>query len=72
MEKYKTRYVGALEDQIKWGGNDDPRPLLHIGQIVTVLREEVHSQHTKVVLEELPNFKFNNVSFEKIEEGETE
>ena len=64
----KARYIGATQSQINWGGNDDPRPLLTIGKIYTVKRREIHSWHTKFILAEYPNKKFNSVNFEKANE----
>lgn len=64
--KEEVKYTGASQDQINWGGNDDPRNLLTVGNIYTVLKREVHSWHTKVYLEEFPDMKFNSVSFEEI------
>lgn len=49
-------------EQIRWGGNDDPKGLT-IGKKYTVKKLEVHSWHTKVILSEFPDKKFNSVSF---------
>ncbi len=50
--------------QIGWGGNDDPNKLLKVGKKYEVLRVEVHSWHTKVILKDFPDKKFNDVTFE--------
>ena len=65
-ENDKIKYIGATEDQILWGNNDDPREILEINKTYTVDKVEVHSWHTKVYLKEFPGLKFNDVSFEKV------
>ncbi len=64
----KIRYIGASDEQVKWGGNDDPRGLLKAGWVYELYRSEVHSYHTKYYLAEFPGLKFNSVSFEHVEE----
>ena len=59
----KVQYIGASDDQVRWGSNDDPREVLTEGETYTVKQVKVHSWHTKVVLEEFPDLKFNSVSF---------
>ena len=50
--------------QSQWGSNDDPRTLgLTIGNSYEVVGVEVHSWHTKLLLREFPDRKFNSVSF---------
>lgn len=61
----QVKYIGATDEQVKWGGNDDPRGLLNEGDIYEVSKEEVHSWHTKLYLTEFPSKKFNSVSFIK-------
>lgn len=62
-----VRYHGDVSDgQVNWGANDDPRGLLDIGKTYTLLRKEVHSWHTKYVLAEYPDKKFNSVHFDHI------
>jgi len=62
----KVKFVedDVSEAQINWGGNDDPRGVLVVGQEYTIDHTEVHSQHTKVFLEEHPGKIFNCVWFE--------
>lgn len=60
----KVKYIGAGDDQVRWGNNDDPRGLLEEGKIYTIETIEVHSWHTKYYLKEFPSKKFNSVSFE--------
>ncbi|MDR1902369.1 MAG: hypothetical protein LBQ88_08840 [Treponema sp.] len=52
----------ASEEQIRWGGNDDPEKFLTVGEEYTVKDVEIHSYHTKVFLEGIEG-KFNSVSF---------
>lgn len=62
----KVTYLGdrdVCEAQINWGGNDDPRGILNDGQVYEVERSEAHSWHTKIVLVDFPNKKFNSVHF---------
>ena len=60
----EVRYLGTSNDQVRWGGNDDPRDCLVIGTVYTVRRTETHSWHTKIELEEWPGQVFNDASFE--------
>jgi len=60
----KVKYIGTSNDQVNWGGNDDPRGLLTEGNTYEILKTEVHSWHTKYYLKEFPDKKFNSVSFE--------
>lgn len=61
---YDAIYIGTTDYQVRWGGNDDPRPHLTVGQRVRIIDHEVHSWHTKVVVEGLPGLQFNSVSFQ--------
>jgi len=63
----KVKYVGATDNQVRWGSNDDPRGLLIKGQIYNVSRKEEHSWHTKLYLEKFPKLKFNSVCFKEVE-----
>ncbi|MBP2635530.1 MAG: hypothetical protein H6Q72_1437 [Firmicutes bacterium] len=60
----KVKYIGASDEQVRWGNNDDPRGLLNEGELYTVEREEVHSYHTKYHLKEFPGKRFNSVCFD--------
>jgi hypothetical protein len=67
----KIKFIGASDDQVKWGSNDDPRDVLKINEIYTIKEVEVHSWHTKIYLEEAPG-KFNSVHFrEMVNDNET-
>jgi hypothetical protein len=59
----KVQYVGASDEQIQWGNNDDPREVLQEGTEYELLDKEVHSWHTKYVLKDFPEMKFNSVCF---------
>ncbi|KKM61559.1 hypothetical protein LCGC14_1530510 [marine sediment metagenome] len=48
--------------QMNWGGNDDTRNHLKIGEIYNV-EVEVHSWHTKLLID---GKKFNHVCFEEV------
>jgi hypothetical protein len=54
------------EDQINWGRNDNPNDLLEIGREYEVLEKEVHSWHSKLILKEFPDKKFNSVNFKEL------
>ena len=56
-------YVGASDEQVRWGGNADPRGILKSRSLYTLARVEVHRQHTKLFLEGIPNLGFNSVHF---------
>jgi hypothetical protein len=63
----KLKYIGVSDEQVQWGRNDDPRDsFLEIGKTYELLDKEVHSWHTKFILKEFPDKKFNSVSFEEI------
>ena len=71
FEGPKYLYTGATDEQVNWGGNDDPRQHLRIGSTYTLLRKEEHTWHTKFTLAEFPKLKFNSVSFEEVKLLET-
>lgn len=58
-----AQYIASSIEQIKWGGNDDPRGLLIPGKFYEVLDQEVHSWHTKLILTAFPDKKFNSACF---------
>ena len=66
-----VKYVGASTEQVNWGSNDDPRGVLVKGKRYALLREEVHSWHTKYILRVFPDKKFNSASFSpsRVSEG---
>lgn len=61
----RVKYVGATDEQVRWGGNDDPRGLLTEGAEYEVETREVRSWHTKVTLKGVAG-RFNSVCFEKV------
>ncbi len=68
MEKgMLVRFIGATDQQVKWGNNDDPRCLLAIDRTYEVFKVEIHSWHTKLELLGFPNHRFNSVCFEVVE-----
>lgn len=62
--KQLATYLGSSDEQVSWGGNDDPRPLLEEGRSYEVADLEMHSWHTKITLVDFPDKKFNSVSFD--------
>ena len=59
-----VRFMGADDEQVNWGKNDDPRDVLEINGVYEVSEVEVHSWHTKIQLVDSPNNKFNSACFE--------
>lgn len=66
-----AKYIGASDDQVRWGNNDDPRPLLTVGGVYRIVATDVHHWHTKVRLEGVVGW-FNSVHFEFEEESDAE
>ena len=62
---YKVRYIGTSDEQVRWGGCDDPRLVLNEGEVYTVDHTEVHSYHTKVCLVEAVG-RFPSVAFREV------
>jgi hypothetical protein len=68
----KVKFISATDDQINWGGNDDPRLILDTNTTYEVEKVEVHSWHTKVYLKGIKG-EFNSVHFKVIsDEPQTE
>ncbi len=59
----EVKFVGCSKEQIKWGGNDDPKGLLKNGNKYTVTHIEGHRWHTKLSLKGIKG-KFNSVCFD--------
>lgn len=57
-----VKYIGCSKEQIRWGNNNDPTGILVESQCYCVEKVEVHSQHTKLILQGI-NGKFNSVCF---------
>ena len=64
-------YIGASDEQVQWGGNDDPRGILIEGKHYEIERKEMHSWHTKIILREFPGKKFNSECFETVSDGQS-
>jgi hypothetical protein len=69
VENFKSgdevRYLGSVEEQVRWGSNDNPKGVLFEGDIYYVEKVEIHSWHTKLHLRGVRG-KFNSVCFEKV------
>ena len=61
----EVKYLGSIEDQVRWGSNDNPKGVLFEGDVYYVERVEIHSWHTKLYLRGIRG-KFNSVCFEKV------
>lgn len=62
----EVRFIGSSDEQNRWGGNDDPRKILVIGQTYEVEKVEQHSWHTKIYLKGIKG-KFNSVCFNEVD-----
>lgn len=60
-----VKYTGCSQDQINWGGNDDPRDILEVGKTYEVEKTHVHSWHTKTKLKNIDGW-FNSVCFDSV------
>ena len=54
----------AIQEQIDWGNNSDPRTVLVSGQPYKVRSVDVKSWHTKFTLHQIDG-RFNSVHFDK-------
>jgi hypothetical protein len=61
----EVKYLGSVEEQVRWRSNDNPKGLLFEGDIYYVERVEIHSWHTKLYLRGVYG-KFNSSCFEKV------
>jgi hypothetical protein len=66
MKARKIKFVAACDEQVRWGGCDDPRGVLAVGEVYEVDTVETHSWHTKVSLVGVHG-AFNSVHFEDVE-----
>ena len=57
-----VKFIGCSRDQIKSGGNTDPKGLLKEGKEYIVKKLEIHPARTQLVLEGVKG-KFNSVCF---------
>jgi hypothetical protein len=60
----KMKYTGCSDEQVRWGGNADPRGLLVEGEEYEIEKTEVHPWHTKVKLKGFDGW-FNSVCFDQ-------
>jgi hypothetical protein len=60
-----VKFLGCSKEQIRWGSNDDPNPLLIVGDVYYVEHVRIHSQHTKIELRGVKGC-FNSVCFEVV------
>ena len=63
----KVKFIGCSDEQVRWGGNDDPREVLAVGDVYEVERTDVHSWHTKVKLKGIDG-NFNSVCFDSADD----
>lgn len=63
----RVKYIGATDEQVRWGGNDDPRKILTCGQVYEVWRVEEHTWHTRYYLDGYEQYQFNSVCFEVVD-----
>lgn len=64
-----VKFIGATTAQIAWGNNDNPNDILTIGGIYKVKSVRIHHWHRKLILEDIPELKFNSSSFEYVNQG---
>lgn len=57
------RYTGCSDDQVRWGGNDDPRGVLEVGSTYSLYDIKIHTNHTKVWVDGGKG-AYNSVCFE--------
>jgi hypothetical protein len=62
----KVIYTGASDEQVRWGGCDDPRGILEEGKEYVINHTEIHSWHTKVYLEGMEDKRFPSSAFENV------
>ena len=69
MENFKVgdfvKFIGCSKEQIAWGNNNDPNPILFVNNEYQVEKIEIHTWHTKLSLYGISG-KFNSVCFEKL------
>lgn len=65
-------YTGdPSDDQVRWGGNADPRGVLTPGDTYELEKVLVHSWHTKIILKGIDcGVGFNSVSFRLVNDEE--
>jgi hypothetical protein len=58
----KVKFIGASDDQVNWGSNDDPRLLLNTKTVYEIESVEIHHWYTKIKLAGIKGW-FNSVHF---------
>ena len=61
----RVKFIGCSDEQVQWGGCNDPRKYLDVNEIFEVVDTEVHKWHTKLMLKGQEGLKFNSVCFEE-------
>jgi hypothetical protein len=64
MSKESFIFLGATDEQVRWGNCKDPRLYFSKGDILHLEKEEVHTWHTKFFFKEVPGVPFNSVCFQ--------
>lgn len=65
----RFRYIEEPTDQVvRWGSCDDPRKSLRLGDVVEAT-VEVHSWHTRLIVEGIAPRGFNSASFEEVDDN---
>lgn len=62
----RVRFIGCSDEQVQWGGSDDPRKVLELGSEYDVYKVEEYSWHTKITLVCIRG-RFPSVCFEVVE-----
>jgi hypothetical protein len=52
MMRILLKFTGISDEQVNWGGNEDPRKFLSVGDIREMVKYRQHSWHTKIWLRE--------------------
>lgn len=58
-----VKYIGSTNEQVIYGGHDDPRGLLIEGKTYGLINKRVYAWHTSYELLEHPGKTFNSVCF---------
>ena len=58
-------YIGSKNTMVNWGGQDDPRDYLTVGQSYHVEQFGVMAYGLLFILKEFPNRKFSSGCFKK-------
>ena len=61
----QVKYIGASDEQVRFGNGSDPRPVLTVGKIYDLESRDMYPSHTKFKLVGVEG-KFNSVWFEEV------